>query len=1124
MLGILPPGIGPYIVLSPIAAGGFGAVAKCRHEDNQRIAAVKLAGSDPDHRGRLCHEARVLSRLGPARHRGVIELLDTGAEQGMPWIALSFVDGPTLASFYRGKRANNPESLAEVSRLGRRVAEALGHCHVHGVVHSDVSPSNILLAHGTEPILIDFGSAVVTFDGSAMREVGQSHLALHGTPGYAAPEQISGQLPDARSDLYALGCILYELISGLPPFRADTVEALCQQHLHVPPVALTSRVPWLPREIDDLILALLQKEPKSRPGRAEEVAEVLARFCDDLEPLPAPKASAWMLHRPQLIGRESTLQPLVEGLNEAAQGRGGLFLVSGRSGIGKTRLINELAHRARDFRVMFGRCGALTGGRTGQALEPFLPFLEWLANYRATPHAGTSAELDTAVAVLSEYEPALRAPQTASAVPSLPPELGRSRVLQSLLEVLLVASSARPLLLVIDDVQWADDLSRAFLHESYRTVLESSKVLIVVAQRSEEPEPALGADVRRIHLDPLSWDELGVMAMDMLGTELVPAGLAEALYRHSEGNPFFAAEYLRAFIECGFLSRTARSDWEFSEHRPGSSRVPIPSSLRDLFALRIGGLSVIARQVLEVSSLLGRQFRGELVEEIMRGAASGSDTRGALEELVMQRILDSWGVDRYQFVHDKLREAQAQAIPDGQRRSLHRIIAVFLDTADNVSRFEISPADLGVHWAEAGDAARAILHLQTAAEHAAAQYMNAKAADLYSLALSQIDAARRHLLNDEGALMAKATCLGEARGDVLGWSARHEEACKQWDDTLALVHDRDIVRRARLERKKANAFWTLHNYEQAKGALGRAAALIGRVEHLSESDERAEWIEIQQGFFWLHYFSRHTGSSTEQLMNRMADVVEKHGTSVQKSMFYECAVGDIMLRERYRYSERAVELARRATSEVVAAAEQLAPAAEARFSLAFVLVQGTPTQCREAVEILEGNVNLLTPVGEATVLTLSLVYLAIAWRRSGDVEATRLVSARARRSAERVRVIPYIGASLACESWVLWKMGDLGTARHRAEEACAWWAKAPHTFPFQWLAKLVLLDLHYLSDDFASAERVVLELLDPRQQRLEDSLDRGLAACSVCLRSNQPRTASLAIRDVLELASRHAYL
>jgi hypothetical protein len=1008
--------------------------------------------------------------------------------------------------------------------LGSCLAEALAHVHEHGIIHCALSPETILLAGGQQPVLIDFGSALVTSDGSTVRQR-QPDMGLPAARRYESPEQIAGLPPDSRSDLYALGCTLYEMFVGVPPFGTDAGESLSEDHRHRAPRSPSSVRDGLPRELEELLLALLQKNPMDRPDRAEDVANALAALsASSVQGPRPPRDKAWSLRRSRLVGRQGALDRLVGALDAATRARGGSFLVTGASGIGKTRILNELALQARGFNVIFGCCSKITreGERTlgGRALEPFVPFLKWLAAYREAQAASMPPELAAAMAVLAPYEPALDAALSIPSLPPLSPELGRSRALRSLLDALLRTSIERPLLIIIDDLQWADDLTRTFLSGSHHSALEASRVLIVAAHRADNghSEP-LGGELQRVVLGPLSMDEIGTMAREMLGVDLVPSGLAESVYHHSEGNPFIAIEYLRAFVESGLLRRGPTKRWTLFEPHV----LPIPSSLQELFAVRLGGLSNAAKQVLEVASVLGREFRVEWLASIVQPVTSRVDLDEALHELVRRHILEPGAAGQYRFMHDKLREAQWTAISEPRRRILHRRAAQIL-SARQEPCFDASAAELGIHWAAACEPAKAVVYLEAAAQQAAAQHRIADAAELYAMALSQVEAASS-ANPAAGDWVARTIALGELRGDLLGWSARHDEACVQYDAILPLVDAADTIRRARLERKKGKAYWTLHDYDNAMLALGRAQALLGDLSSSSRADELHEWIEIQQGFFWLHYFARRAETFTEPLMQRLSEVVERHGTPTQKSMFYECAACHTLACDRYRYSARALELAERASSVVGGAAERLAEGASARFVLGFTLALGTPAQCRQAVDVLDANLQILAPIGEATLLTRSLVYLAIAWRRAGNVEATQAVASRARTSAERAHLVPYIGASFGCEAWVQWRNGDTAAARRIAERACAWWASTPHSFPFQWLAKFVLLDLHCVSLDISAASRVVADLLDAEQQRFPRDLDASLLACAVSLRSAaEPRAKSRALRQVLELAQGHSYL
>jgi serine/threonine protein kinase len=225
--------------------------------------AVKRSSGDGRAGCTLAREARITARFD---HRGVVHLHDAVAEGGRPHLVLQYLDAPTLAQ--AAARAADPAALG---RIARGLAEALAHVHARGVLHLDLKPENVLYAGGA-PVLIDFGIAACEGE-PAPPAFGD---ALVGTPRAMAPEQIQGDGVDERSDLFALGALLYELATGRSPFAAGrTSETLRRVLDHVPaPVAWCA--PALPPRLAEVIDHLLEKDPILRPQSAREVAARLA--------------------------------------------------------------------------------------------------------------------------------------------------------------------------------------------------------------------------------------------------------------------------------------------------------------------------------------------------------------------------------------------------------------------------------------------------------------------------------------------------------------------------------------------------------------------------------------------------------------------------------------------------------------------------------------------------------------------------------------------------------------------------------------------------------------------------------------------------------------------------------
>jgi len=287
----------------------------------------------------------------------------------MPYFVMELVEGPSL-------RDRKPESLDELIDIATQICSALAHAHEHGLVHRDLKPGNVLLedrAGSPSVKLVDLGLAIRERGVRVTREGG-----ISGTVSYMAPEQALGRDVDGRTDLYALGVMLYEFTTGRLPFDGDDALAVLSQHLHAPVVPPRTYRADLPEHLEAAILRLLAKNPDDRFATASEVAAVLNQSPE--AELPAPvgaSAALGGLVRGRMVGRDAEIDALRRSWSEAAAGRGGMVLVSGEPGSGKTRLARELIDYARitGGTVLSGGCYEL------EAATPYLPFVEALRSW-----------------------------------------------------------------------------------------------------------------------------------------------------------------------------------------------------------------------------------------------------------------------------------------------------------------------------------------------------------------------------------------------------------------------------------------------------------------------------------------------------------------------------------------------------------------------------------------------------------------------------------------------------------------------------------------------------------------------------------------------------------------------
>src|SRR6266550_8207945 len=357
-----------YRLDSEIGRGGMGIVYRATDLELHREVAVKVlpnATSSLEARQRLMREARAAAALN---HPHIISVHDIGEANGAPFFVMELVLGPSLAKA-------RPAELSRVVDIACQLCAALEHAHANSIVHRDLKPDNVLLSVSSDNgsvKLADLGLALPA-DGARISRAG----LIVGTAAYMAPEQALGQAVDGRTDLYALGVLLYEMTTGRLPFIGDDPLSVVSQHVHasvVPPKVLRSD---LPRALETVILRLLAKDPAQRFATAAETAtalrEALGGAVEELEEDSGSTVALLdALSRGRLVARGPELAEARELWRRAQEGRGHCLLLRGEPGSGKTRLAREVIVQATldGAVVLSGACYEY------EAATPYLPFVE----------------------------------------------------------------------------------------------------------------------------------------------------------------------------------------------------------------------------------------------------------------------------------------------------------------------------------------------------------------------------------------------------------------------------------------------------------------------------------------------------------------------------------------------------------------------------------------------------------------------------------------------------------------------------------------------------------------------------------------------------------------------------
>jgi dienelactone hydrolase/predicted Ser/Thr protein kinase len=749
-----------YRIDAKLGEGGMGIVYRAHDTTLDRPVAIKALAPDllsANALKRLQREAQSAARLS---HPGVVAIYDVLDDGDRQHIVMEFVEGKTLRDLI-------PMPWRDAAGLMAQVFEAMDFAHSREIIHRDLKPENIIVTADGKAKVMDFGLA---------RSEGRSRLTqtgmVVGTALYMAPEQALQGKADARSDLYALGCVFYELITGHPPFSGEDPLSVITQHLNLAPRTPRHHVPELPPALEALILRLLAKDPNERPSSAADVARMLSmlqapRMAIDTE-LAAGPSLGERLRRTRLVGRRDPLRRLIERLDGLMAGAGGVVLVSGEPGIGKTRLLDETVAiaRMRGLQVLTGRCH-----ETDTAI-PYLPIADALEAYargcapetwqRLIQTAGPElhAVLSDSVLKHNPFGSAVVRPETSTLL-TVQADMRPTRALRNLLNE--VAKEA-PVLVVIDDLHWADPPSLELIHHLALHTREMP-VLILGAYREIEldrghPLSRLLVDLNRERLlgrervRRLSVAETGEFLTHLLGGA-PPDGFAELIHEQTEGNPFFIEELVNGLVEDERLVWSGHSGCH--QLAPGVTieglAGEVPQGIRAAIGARLDRLDPTAQQVLGFASVIGRYFSLDVLIRLARGhGLTEEDVERAVrraraaqfifaEDAPADRRDDVVGFTAgaaeieadHAFDHPLIQQAVYSELDRRRRRRLHAEVG-YLFEAIHAGRVGLYAERIAYHFLESDDDAKALEYSTRAGDKILRTYYDSDLALGYYLA------------------------------------------------------------------------------------------------------------------------------------------------------------------------------------------------------------------------------------------------------------------------------------------------------------------------------------------------------------------------------------------------------
>jgi tetratricopeptide (TPR) repeat protein len=833
-----------------IGRGGMGEVYRATDLHTDDLVAVKALSSaavarDPEILERFVHEGQALRQLN---HPNIVRMITAVEEAGQHYLVMEYMPGGSLADLLEKQKCL---PTGQVMEIALDLADALTRAHRLGIIHRDLKPANVLLAEDGSPRLSDFGIAHMA-ESPRLTQTG----VLVGTVDYLSPEVCQGERSDERADIWAFGVMLFQLLTGRLPFEGKTLTAKISAILTQPVPDVARLVPETPPALADLIGRMLEKEPERRIPSVRQVAIELESILKGRKP-PTPLNAPAAISIPSFLGeeevvvsapgstfvtRQGELEQLDRFLNRALSGQGQVAFISGDPGQGKTTLAQEFAWRAQkkypDLVVADGNCNAYTG-----IGDPYLPFREIMALFsgegetRGVVQANRREQLRrlwlvsllTAQALvesgpdlidvfvggttlIQHVKSVLAHSMEADWVPRLEQlvehkrsattvsDLKQAALFEQYVRVMRALAAQKPLLLLLDDLQWADSGSINLLFHLVRGI-PNSRIMLLGAYRPAEV--SLGRGGEQHPLLPVLNEfksKFGSIEIDLRqaeGQEFVDAILdtepnrlgsqfRQTLCHQTGGHALATVEMLRDLQENGGLIKDKGGCWV---EGPNLNWDSLPVRVEAMIAQRIERLDAQERRLLQVASVEGEVFTSEVAARVLSSnqrevvsLLSGDLDR--LHHLVRghgARQVNGQRLSSYRFQHILFQRYLYNSLDPVERSQIHLDVAAALQELYGENNEDIA-VQLARHFKEGGAGEKAAAYLDQAGDRAKGFYAQEEAVESYQQAMS----AYQNALGERWDPLQKAE-LEIKIGEALYLKGEHRPAIEHLEKALAYL-------------------------------------------------------------------------------------------------------------------------------------------------------------------------------------------------------------------------------------------------------------------------------------------------------------------------------------------------